>query len=179
MSWEKGESRKLSYGSPTTGNVTQPQLPAAWRGVARHPGPAGIVYTATSGIRRRSPAGTDMVIYIVTVRAKTGHEAEVGRFYQDLEPQLRAARGYQGRQILRARAGTMAAAVRQSLSAEELARMPEKPPAGTQFILIERWDSIEDRMAFSRTVAASRGKDLFPHLLPEHSHEFYEDITPA
>jgi len=120
-----------------------------------------------------------MVIYIVTVRAKPGCEAEVSRFYQDLEPQLRAARGYRGRQVLRARTGTMAAAVRQSLTAEELARMPEKPPAGTQFVLIERWDSVEDRMAFSRGVAASRGKELFPFLLPEHSHEFYEDITPA
>lgn len=120
-----------------------------------------------------------MVTYIVTVWARPGHEAEVSRFYQDLEPALRQALGFRGRRILRARTGTMAAAVRKVLPPEELARMPEKPPPGTHFILVEQWDSVEDRMAFSRGVSGSRGKELFPFILPEHSHEFYEDITPA
>ncbi|CAG0938479.1 hypothetical protein GPROT2_00232 [Gammaproteobacteria bacterium] len=120
-----------------------------------------------------------MVTYIVTVWAKPGHEQEVTRFYQELEPSMRAAAGYHGRQILRARTGTMAAAVRKRITPEEAARMPERPPPGTQFILIEKWDSVDARMDFSRGVAASRSKELFPHILPEHSHEFYEDVTPA
>ncbi len=120
-----------------------------------------------------------MVTYIVTIWAQPGHENEVTGFYQGLEPLLRAARGYRGRKIMRARTGTMATAIRKTMTAEELARMPEKPPPGTQFVLVEEWDSVEDRIAFSRGVAASRGRELFPHILPEHSHEFYEDVTPA
>ena len=119
-----------------------------------------------------------MVTYIVTVRAKPGHEQDVTRFYRDLEPLMRAARGYRGRRILRARPGTMAEAVRSRASPEELARHPEHASSGTQFILIEEWDSIDERVEFSRSASANRGKDLFPHILPEHSHEFYEDVTP-
>lgn len=120
-----------------------------------------------------------MVNYIVTVWAKPGHEEQVGRYYKGLEAGLRAASGYHGRQLFRARAGAMAAAIRKSLSAEQLARFQEQPPRGTQFVMVERWDSIEDRMAFSRTIADGRREQLFPHILPEHSHEFYDDITPA
>ncbi len=43
--------------------------------------------------------------YIVTIIIKTGHEDEVVRFYQDLEPQLREAPGYHGRQISLAKTG--------------------------------------------------------------------------
>jgi hypothetical protein len=45
--------------------------------------------------------------------------------------------------------------------------------------MVEQWDSVADRVAFSMGVARGRNKDLFPHLLPQHSHEFYEDVTPA
>jgi hypothetical protein len=48
-----------------------------------------------------------------------------------------------------------------------------------QFVMIEEWDSVADRVAFSRGASAARNKELFPHLLPAHSHEFYEDMTPA
>ena len=41
-----------------------------------------------------------MVIYIATVLAKAGHEEQVTKFYQDLEPLMREAKGYRGRQIL-------------------------------------------------------------------------------
>ncbi len=120
-----------------------------------------------------------MVTYIATVWAKPGHENEVTRFYQDLEPLMRSAKGFRGRKILRARAGTMAAAVRKVASAEEMARHAEPEPTGTHFVMIEQWDSVEERIGFSRGAAAGRSKDLFPHILPEHSHEFYEDMTPA
>ncbi len=118
-----------------------------------------------------------MVIYVATLWAKPGSENAVTKFYQDLEPLLRAAPGFCSRRILRARAGAMAAAVRKMATAGE----PDHGghgPKGTQFVMVEEWDSIEQRLAFSRGASAARGKELFPHILPEHSHEFYEDVTP-
>lgn len=121
-----------------------------------------------------------MVIYIATVWAKPGHEEDVTRFYQGLEPLMRAAKGYRGRRILRARTGAMVEAIRKVVSAEEMARHPEPAAKGTHFVLVEEWDSIEERIAFARSSAtAGRAKDLFPFILPEHSHEFYEDVAPA
>jgi quinol monooxygenase YgiN len=118
-----------------------------------------------------------MVTYVATVWAKPGHEQEVTRFYQDLEPLMREAKGFRGRQILRARPGTMAAAVRKVVPAEEAARHAEPEPKGTHFVMVEQWDSVDDRVSFSRGASAGRSKQLFPHILPEHSHEFYEDVT--
>lgn len=121
-----------------------------------------------------------MITYIVTVWARAGREQDVAKFYQDLEPVMRQAKGYGGRRILRARPGTVEAAVRNLVSAEELARHAEAPgPKGVHFVVIEQWDSVEERVSFSRGAAASRGRELFPHILPEHTHEFYEDITPG
>lgn len=121
-----------------------------------------------------------MVTYIATIWAKPGHENDVTRFYQNLESLLREAKGYRGRKLLRARPGTMAEAIRRYVSAEELARHPEPAVKGTHFVIIEEWDSVDDRIVFSRSsVSASRGKELFPYILPEHSHEFYEDVSPS
>lgn len=121
-----------------------------------------------------------MITYIVTVWAREGREQDVTKFYQDLEPVMRQAKGYRGRRILRGRPGTMEAAVRNLVSAEELARHAEAAgPKGVHFVVIEQWDSVEERVAFSRSASASRGRELFPNILPEHTHEFYEDITPA
>lgn len=121
-----------------------------------------------------------MVTYIATLSAKPGHENDVTRFYQDLEPLMREAKGYRGRKILRARSGTLVAAIRKVVTAEEMARHPEPEAKGTHFVMVEQWDSVEDRIAFARSPAtAGRSRDLFPHILPEHSHEFYEDVTPA
>jgi heme-degrading monooxygenase HmoA len=119
-----------------------------------------------------------MMTYIATVWAKPGHENDVTRFYQSLESLMREAPGYRGRQILRACPGTMEAAVRKVVSADELARHAEQPgPNGTHFVVIERWDNVEQRIAFSRGVSASRGRELFPHILAEHTHEFYDDVS--
>jgi len=121
-----------------------------------------------------------MVIYIATVLAKPGHEEQVTKFYQDLEPLMHEARGYRGRQILRAMPGTMAAEVRRQMTPEQLAAHPDVGHAsGTQFIMVEQWDSVADRVTFSRGASAARAKELFPHILPAHSHEFYEDVTPG
>lgn len=118
-----------------------------------------------------------MVIYVATVWAKPGHEAEVTKFYQELAPLLREAVGYRSRRMLRGKMGTMEAAVRKVATAQELAGHAEHTPPGTHFILIEEWDSVEQRLSFSRNASASRGKDLYPHILPEHTHEFFEDLT--
>jgi hypothetical protein len=34
-------------------------------------------------------------------------------------------------------------------------------------------------MAFSATQDKSRNAELFPNLKPQHTHEYYDDITPA
>jgi len=117
--------------------------------------------------------------YITTVFAKPGSADDVGRFYQGLAPILKEADGFRDRKIFRAQTGMMADAVRKIYTPEELAAHPEPPheDPGVQFIIIETWDSVEKRMLFSKNVAGSRSKDLIPHLLPGHSHEFYEDIT--
>jgi hypothetical protein len=120
-----------------------------------------------------------METYIATVTAKPGSEAEVASFYSELEPQYTTAKGFHGRQILKALPGTMLAAVRKVRSAEELAGHAEaEGPKGTQFIIIEQWENVDDRIAFSQSLDSSRAAKLFPHLLPEHTHEFYTDITP-
>ena len=61
-----------------------------------------------------------MVTYIATLYAKPGHELEVTKFYQDQEQQLRQAKGYRGRKMLRARPGTMEAEVRRVVPPEQL-----------------------------------------------------------
>jgi len=120
-----------------------------------------------------------MQTYIVTIRIKSGHENEVARFYQELEPLLREAPGFHGRRIYLARTGTMAQAIRNLYSAEELSKHTEPPhdDTGVQLIMIEQWDKVEDRILFSKNVVAGRQKKIFPYLLPNHSHEFYEDCS--
>ncbi len=121
-----------------------------------------------------------MEIYIATVFAKPGHEDEVTKFYQDQAEPLQSAKGFRDRQILRARPGTMVEAVKKVLTEEEIARHAEaEGPDGVHFVIIEQWDSIDERTAYSRSIDAGRVKDLIPHLLPEHTHEYYRDVTPT
>lgn len=119
-----------------------------------------------------------MINYVASLFAKPGHELAVTRFYQDLEPLMREARGFRGRKILRARPGTMEAEVRRVTPPEELKGHAHDRPEGVHLLMVEQWDSVADRVAFSRGVSQARNKELFPHLLPQHSHEFYEDVTP-
>ena len=120
-----------------------------------------------------------MVTYIATLLAKPGHELEVSKFYQDLEPLMREAKGFHGRNVYRARPGTVEAEVRRVTPPAELAAHPhhEDGPQGVQFVIVEKWDSVADRIAFSRGASKTRSVQLFPHLLPSHSHEVYEDVT--
>lgn len=46
----------------------------------------------------------------------------------------------------------------------------------TDFILIERWESVEDRMNFTVNRSRERDKELFPYLLPRHASEFYDVV---
>ncbi len=119
-----------------------------------------------------------MATYIATLMVKPGHEPAVGKYYQDLEPLLREAPGFRSRQVFRARPGTLVAEVRRVTPPEELAAHPhEGGPEGVQFIIIEHWNQVADRVAFARGASRQRAMDLFPHLLPAHSHEFYDDVT--
>lgn len=121
-----------------------------------------------------------MEIYITTIFAKLGHEEQVTQFYAEQEGSLNATDGFRGRQIYRARPGTMVEAVRKVLTEEEMARHAEaEGPQGVHFVIIEHWDSIEQKTTYSRSVDGGRARDLIPHLLPEHTHEYYEDVTPS
>jgi quinol monooxygenase YgiN len=121
-----------------------------------------------------------MEIYITTIFAKHDHEDQVRQFYADQEESLNATEGFHGRQIYKARPGTMVEAVRKVLTEEEMARHAEaEGPQGVHFVIIEQWDSIDQKTTYSRSVDAGRATDLIPHLLPEHTHEYYEDVTPS
>ena len=120
-----------------------------------------------------------MVTYIASLFAKPGHELEVTRFYQELEPLMKEAQGFRSRKIFRARPGTLEAEVRRVTPPEELKGHGHAGPEGVHFIMVEEWDSVADRIAFSRGASRARTRDLIPHLLPQHSHEFYEDVTSA
>ena len=124
-----------------------------------------------------------MVTYIATVWAQHGHEDDVARFYLDQEESLKAAEGFRSRQIMQAKPGTMLQAVLPYLNDEERARADKvmeegHGPKGVHFIVVEQWDSIDQKTRFSRAQDSGRQKDLIPHLLPEHTHEYYSDITP-
>ena len=117
--------------------------------------------------------------FVITFTAKAGKEDIVADFYTEMQPQYESAKGFRGRQILQARPGTMADALRKVMTPEQMAQHPEPADDGSvHFIIIEKWDSIEDRMAFSETMDKSRNAGLFPNLKPEHTHEYYTDITP-
>lgn len=121
-----------------------------------------------------------MELYITTIFAKLGHEDEVTRFYADQDESLKRANGFIDRQLYRARPGTMVEAVKKVLTEEEMARHAEaEGPQGVHFVIIERWDTIDQKTTYSRSVDGPRATDLIPHLLPEHTHEYYEDITPS
>ena len=121
-----------------------------------------------------------MEIYITTIFAKNGHEDQVNKFYVGQEESLQRTEGFHGRQIFKARPGTMVEAVKKVLTEEEMARHAEaEGPQGVHFVIIERWDSIEQKTTYSRSVDGPRAADLIPHLLPEHTHEYYQDVTPS
>ena len=77
----------------------------------------------------------------------------------------------------------MLQAVKQRYTPEELAKHPEQEDhhhgeQATHFIIIEQWESVDKRMDFSQSRDKGPERELFPHLMPDHTHEFYTDITP-
>ena len=120
-----------------------------------------------------------MELFIVNISAKHGHEDDVAQYYADTEEFLKTAKGYRGRKIYQAEVGKMVDAVHRFYTPEELAAHPEPPhgPQGTDFIVIEYWDSVDDRMEFSKNSMADKTRGLVVHLEPDHSHEFFKKIS--
>lgn len=119
--------------------------------------------------------------FVITFTAKPGAEDKVTEFYLGQQAEYEQAKGFKGRTIYRAKAGTMVAAVKKRMSAEELAKHPEQhhdgEKAGVHFVIVEQWDSVDDRMNFSMSRDNSRDRELFPNLQPAHTHEFYGTVT--
>ncbi len=116
--------------------------------------------------------------FIITMTAQPGKEDIIADYYTSLQSAYNAAKGFQGRQIFQACPGTMAEHLRKVMTPEQMAQHPEPEADGSvTFIIIEHWDSIEDRMAFSATQDKARTASLFPNLKPEHTHEYYDDIS--
>jgi hypothetical protein len=110
--------------------------------------------------------------------AKPGEEAKVARYYQLIGEQIEAAEGFLGRTIMQSMPGAMAHDVTQRISAEERAKHPPHDhAAGVQFVVHEKWESKEARWAFSSNLKIDRRTELFPYILPEHTHEYYADVT--
>lgn len=117
--------------------------------------------------------------FLVTITAQPGKEGAVADFYLAQQPEYEAAKGFRGRQIFQSRPGAMLEVVRKFMTPEQIAGHPEGESDGSvQFIIIEKWDTTDDRMAFSMTQDKSRNAELIPNLKPEHSHEYYTDISP-
>ena len=67
--------------------------------------------------------------------------------------------------------------VKATYSEEELANIPEEDhDHGEHFVMIEEWESIQDRINFGRSMSKEHHMKVIPYLLPNHSHEFYEAL---
>lgn len=118
-----------------------------------------------------------METYIVTIYAKKDHAADVQQYYRDLQNMYEEASGFISRKIFRAKTGAMEQAVKATYSEEELANTPEEDhDHGEHFVMIEEWESIQDRINFGRSMSKEHHLKVIPYLLPNHSHEFYESI---
>jgi heme-degrading monooxygenase HmoA len=104
--------------------------------------------------------------FIVTLLAKPGGEAKVASYYQRIGKDIEAAAGFLGRSVMRSVPG----------SAEQRAEHPpHDDEQSAQFIIHEKWESKEARWAFSSNLNIDRKAELFPHILNEHTHEYYVD----
>jgi heme-degrading monooxygenase HmoA len=115
--------------------------------------------------------------YVVTFTAQPGKEDIVADYYLGMQPDYEAAPGFIGRQIYRAKPGTMVEALKKIMTPEQMAAHPEPEHDGSvHFVVIEQWESIDDRIAFGQSVDKSRQAGLFPNLKPAHTHEYYDQI---
>jgi len=120
-----------------------------------------------------------MAIYILNVIAKRGHENAVTELFESSLDKLEQADGFQSRTIYRAKDGLFVEKVKQMYTKDELEKMgnQEVPgPDGVHFMIHENWESPDHRMRYSRADAHKFTAQLIPHILPEHSHEFYETV---
>ena len=121
-----------------------------------------------------------METVVVQISAKPGMEDKVESFYLSQQAEYEAAPGFIDRRILKARTGAMFEAIKSRMTAEQIAKHPAPEIEGEQgvdFILIERWESVDARMDFTMNRSRERDKDLFPYLLPQHASEFFEDVS--
>ena len=118
-----------------------------------------------------------METYIVTIYAKEDHASDVQEYYQGLQNMYEKAPGLISRKNFRAKNGAKANAGKATYSEEELANIPEEDhDHGEHFVMIEEWESIQDRINFGRSMSKEHHMKVIPYLLPNHSHEFYEAL---
>jgi len=121
-----------------------------------------------------------METVVVQTTARAGMEDKVESFYLNQQAEYDAAPGFIDRKILKARTGAMFDAIKSRMTAEQIARHPApevEGEQGTDFILIEHWESIDARMDFTMNRSKERDRELFPYLLPRHASEFYEEVS--
>jgi heme-degrading monooxygenase HmoA len=121
-----------------------------------------------------------METVVVRINTKAGMEDKVEQFYLGQQAEYEAAEGFISRTILQARTGTMLESIRSRMTPEQIAKHPAPKPEGeqgTEFLLIERWESIDSRMTFTMSRSKERDKELFPYLLPQHASEYYDEVT--
>jgi hypothetical protein len=121
-----------------------------------------------------------METVVVRIAAKAGREDKVEQFYLGQQAEYEAAEGFISRTILKARTGTMLESIMSRMTPEQIAKHPAPEPEGeqgTEFLLIERWESIDSRMSFTMSRSKERDKELFPYLLPQHASEYYDEVT--
>lgn len=122
-----------------------------------------------------------METVVVRIVAKEGMEEKVEQFYLSQQAEYAAAEGFISRTILRARTGAMIKTILSRLTPEQIAKHPKPPESegeqGTEFLLVERWESIDARTNFTMSRSKERDKDLFPYLLPQHASEYYDEVS--
>jgi len=121
-----------------------------------------------------------METVVVQIAAKAGMEDKVEAFYLSQQAEYEAAPGFIDRKILKARTGAMLDAIKSRMTPEQIAKHPAPQvdaEQGTEFILIEHWESIDARMDFTMNRSKERDKNLFPYLLPRHASEFFDVIS--
>ncbi len=120
-----------------------------------------------------------MATFILNVIAKRGHEDAVTDLFESLQEGLEQADGFQSRTIYRAKDGLFVDTVKQVYSKEELDKMADREmpgPDGVHFMIHEIWETAEQRVRHSHADGHQFTAQLVPHILPEHSHEFYEVV---
>lgn len=121
-----------------------------------------------------------METVVVQISARPGMEDKVEAFYLSQQAEYEAAAGFIDRQILKARTGAMFDAIKSRMTPEQIAKHPApeiEDEQGIDFILIERWESVDARMDFTMNRSRERDKDLFPYLPPKHASEFFDPVT--